>query len=162
GDYSDDEIHQRVEDIIKRMMLTSLRNNLIKNLSGGQKKRVEVAIQAIGDQEIFILDEPDSGMDFASRVDLMENLKSCTESGGVVSVISHSPDDAAEMFTKVIVLAKSQSDEVGHLAFYGDVPNALKFFGVNKLSEIVMEINYEGGKGRADEFINKFEATRRG
>ncbi len=161
GDYSNDEIHQRVEDIIKRMMLTSLRNNLIKNLSGGQKKRVEVAIQAIGDQEIFILDEPDSGMDFASRVDLMENLKSCTESGGVVSVISHSPDDAADMFTKVIVLAKSQSDEVGHLAFYGDVPNALKFFGVNKLSEIVMEINYEGGKGRADEFINKFEATRR-
>lgn len=162
GDYSNDEIHQRVEDIIKRMMLTSLRNNLIKNLSGGQKKRVEVAIQAIGDQEIFILDEPDSGMDFASRVDLMENLKSCTESGGVVSVISHSPDDAANMFTKVIVLAKSQSDEVGHLAYYGDVPNALKFFGVNKLSEIVMEINYEGGKGRADEFINKFEATRRG
>lgn len=162
GDYSNEEIRQRVEDIIKRMMLTSLRNNLIRNLSGGQKKRVEVAIQAIGDQEIFILDEPDSGMDFASRVDLMENLRSCTESGGVVSVISHSPDDAAHMFTKVIVLAKSQSDEVGHLAYYGDVQNALSFFGVNKLSEIVMEINYEGGKGRADEFIQKFERTRRG
>lgn len=161
GDYSDEEIMQRVEDIIKRMMLTSLRNSLIRNLSGGQKKRVEVAIQAIGDQEIFILDEPDSGMDFASRVDLMENLRSCTESGGVVSVISHSPDDAAHLFTKVIVLAKSKKDEVGHLAYYGDVKNALSFFGVEKLSQIVMEINYEGGKGRADEFIERFN-TRRG
>lgn len=163
GDYSRKEILQRVDDIINQMMLSSLKKNMIKTLSGGQRKRVEVAIQAIGDQEIFILDEPDSGMDYASRVDLMSNLKVCTETGGVVSVISHSPDDAANLFTKVIVLAKSKEDEVGHLAYYGDIPNALSFFGVNKLSEIVMEINYEGsGKGRADEFIEKFERTRRG
>lgn len=162
GEYSNAEIKQRVDDIIKRMMLTSLTNNLVKNLSGGQKKRVEVAIQAIGDQEVFVLDEPDSGMDYATRVDLMGNLKSCTETGGVVMVISHSPDDAAAMFTKVIVLAKSQRDEVGRLAYYGDVKNAYSFFGVNRLSDIVMEINYEGGKGRGDEFIDKFERTRRG
>lgn len=56
----------------------------------------------------------------------------------------------------------SKKDDVGHLAFYGTVENALEFFGVNKLSEIVMEINYEGGKGRGDEFIEKFEQTRRG
>lgn len=161
ADYSKEEIKLRVEAIIQKMMLTSLRNNFIKNLSGGQKKRVEVAIQAIGDQEIFILDEPDSGMDYATRVDLMSNLKSCTDTGGVVSVISHSPDDAANLFTKVIVLAKSKTDEVGHLAYYGDVSNALTFFGVGKLSEIIMEINYEGGKGRADEFIRKFASSRR-
>lgn len=162
GEYSKAEITERVDSTIQKMMLTSLTGSLIKNLSGGQKKRVEVAIQAIGDQEIFILDEPDSGMDTASRKDLMSNLKSCTDNGGVVTVISHSPDDAADLYTKVIVLAKSQSDEVGHLAYYGDVSHALSFFGVNKLSDIVMEINYEGGKGRADEFIERFEKTRRG
>lgn len=162
GEYSTGEIKQRVESVIEKMMLTSLRDSFIKNLSGGQKKRVEVAIQAVGDQKIFILDEPDSGMDFASRVDLMGNLKECTDTGSVVAVISHSPDDASDMFTKVIVLAKSKTDEVGHLAYYGDVKNALSFFGVEKLSSIVMEINYEGGKGRADEFIRKFEMTRSG
>ncbi len=162
GEYSKKEIKQRVEDVIKRMMLTSLRNNLIKTLSGGQLKRLEVALQAIGDQKVFILDEPDSGMDYATRVDLMGNLKSCTETGDVVMVITHAPDDAATLFTKVIVLAKSQRDEVGRLAYYGDVQNAYSFFGVNKLSEIVLEINYEGGKGRADEFIDKYERTRRG
>lgn len=162
GEYSKKEIKQRVEDVIKRMMLTSLKNNLIKTLSGGQLKRLEVALQAIGDQKVFILDEPDSGMDYATRVDLMGNLKSCTETGDVVMVITHAPDDAATLFTKVIVLAKSQRDEVGRLAYYGDVQNAYSFFGVQKLSEIVLEINYEGGKGRADEFIEKYERTRRG
>ncbi len=162
GEYSGAEIKQRVDDVIKKLMLTSLTGSLVKNLSGGQKKRVEVAIQAIGDQEVFVLDEPDSGMDYATRVDLMKNLCSCTDTGGVVMVISHSPDDAADLFTKVIVLAKSQRDEVGRLAYYGDVQHAYEFFGVDKLSDIVMEINYEGGHGRGDEFIDKFERTRRG
>ena len=162
GEYSKKEIKERVEGVNERMMLTSLKNNLVGTLSGGQFKRLEVALQAIGDQKVFILDEPDSGMDYATRVDLMGNLKSCTETGDVVMVITHSPDDAATLFTKVIVLAKSKTDEVGHLAYYGDVQNAYKFFGVNKLSEIVLEINYEGGKGRADEFIEKYERTRRG
>lgn len=161
GEYSKAEIKRRIDDVINKMMLTSLKNTLIKNLSGGQKKRVEVAIQAIGDQQVFVLDEPDSGLDTASRIDLMRNLKSCTESGGVVTVISHSPDDAAEFFSKIIVLAKSPTDEVGHLAFYGTVPEALAFFGVQRLSDIVIEINYEGsGKGRADEFIDKFARMR--
>ena len=160
GEYSRKEIQERVDKVMKQMMLESLRNHLLRNLSGGQRKRLEVAVQAIGDQEVFILDEPDSGMDYATRKDLMENLKSCTRSGGVVSVITHAPDDAAELFTKVIVLAKSQSDHVGHLAFYGSVQEALRFFGVSRLSEIVMEINYEGGKGRGDEFIQKFARER--
>ncbi len=162
GDYKSKEIRQRVDEVIEKMNLVPHKKTMIRNLSGGQRKRVEVAIQAIGDQDFFILDEPDSGMDYASRTDLMSNLKICTENGGVVAVISHSPDDAASLFTKVIVLAKSQSDEIGHLAYYGDVQHALQFFGVRKLSEIVMEINFEGsGKGRADEFIQKFEMARR-
>ncbi len=162
GEYTRKEIVQRVDGVIQKMMLTSLKNNLIKTLSGGQLKRLEVALQAIGDQKVFILDEPDSGMDYATRVDLMGNLKNCTESGDVVMVITHAPDDAATLFTKVIVLAKSQKDEVGRLAYYGDIKNAYDFFGVKKLSEIVLEINFEGGKGRADEFIEKYERTRRG
>lgn len=162
GDYTQQEIEMRIKDVFDRLMLNSLRDRFIKNLSGGQKKRAEVALGSVLDQEVFILDEPDSGMDFATRVELMKTLKSCTETGEAIAVISHAPDDAADLYTKVIVLAKSQSDEVGHLAYYGDVANAYSFFGVNKLSEIVMEINYEGGKGRADEFIRRFEMTRRG
>ena len=161
SDCSKEEIEERVENAIEQMMLTTHKYDFIRSLSGGQKKRVEVAKQAVGNQEVFILDEPDSGMDRASRVSLMRNLKEFSSKVGVVMVISHSPDDAMDLFTKVIVLAKSQQDEVGHLAFYGDVQETLNFFGVTRLSEIVVEINYEGGKGRADEFIKKFERINR-
>lgn len=95
-------------------------------------------------------------------IDNSQELKCCTESGKAGLMISHYPDDVADMYKKVIVLAKSRTDDAGHLAYYGDIPNALSFFGVKKLSEIVLEINYEGGRGRGDEFIQKFERTRRG
>ena len=127
-------------------------------MSGGQKKKASVASQLIGFQQVFICDEPDSGLDAASRIQQMEILKDISEDGKIVMVITHEPDDAFSLFTKVVVIAKSSVDNAGHLAFYGDVPGALDFFGVNKLQEIMIEINppYEGGKGRADHYIEKY------
>ena len=178
SDYSMSEIEQRVESVINNMMLNSIRDSKLFVISGGQRKRVQVAIQAVGDISFFTFDEPDAGLDVAGRKDQINQLtsqitpaesrenvvelKPCTENGTAGLMISHYPDDVADKYTKVIVLAKSKVDDAGHLAFYGDVKNALSFFGVKKLSEIVLEINYEGGKGRGDEFIKKFELTRRG
>jgi len=178
GEYSAEEIRQRVDEVIENMMLTSIKDSMLGIISGGQRKRVQVAIKAVGDIRFFTYDEPDAGLDIAGRIDQMKQLvtpitkaesvdnsfqlRPCTESGSAGLMISHYPDDVADMYKKVIVLAKSRTDDAGHLAYYGDVANALNFFGVNKLSEIVIEINYEGGKGRGDEFIQKFERTRRG
>ena len=87
-------------------------------------------------------------------------------------VISHEPDDAVDtsdesrrtLFSKVVVLARSSADSAGHLAFCGKAEEALRFFGVERLQDIMLEINpvSEGGKGRADEFIRRFQNTRRG
>lgn len=185
SDYSKREIKQRVETVIQKMMLNSIRDSKLYQISGGQRKRVQVAIKAVGDISFFTFDEPDAGLDIAGRKDQINQLSApivkdiepltpelskdhaielqqATVTGTAGLMISHYPDDVAEKYTKVIVLAKSRIDDAGHLAFYGDVPNALSFFGVKKLTDIVYEINYEGGKGRGDEFIEKFERTRRG
>ena len=178
SDYSKQEISQRVESVIQSMMLGSIRDSKLAVISGGQRKRVQVAIKAVGDISFFTFDEPDAGLDVAGRKDQINQLtvpitkhdsedntielKQATATGTAGLMISHYPDDVAEKYTKVIVLAKSRTDDAGHLAYYGDVPHALEFFGVTKLSEIVLEINYEGGKGRGDEFIKKFEQTRSG
>ena len=85
-------------------------------------------------------------------------------------VISHEPDDAVDsvtneiLFTKVIVLAKSSRDGAGHLAFFGSPHDALRYFGVNRLQDIMKEINppHEGGKGRADYYIEKYIAMKAG
>ncbi len=168
--YSKEDKIKRVNDVMEKVGVTNLQNHLIRQLSGGQKKKVSVAAQLIGFQKVFICDEPDSGLDAASRVQQMEILKEISTNGKIVMVISHEPDDAINtqtneiLFTKVIVLAKSSQDNCGHMAFFGNPYDALKYFGVSKLQDIMKEINppHEGGKGRADYYIQKYLTMKAG
>ena len=75
-------------------------------------------------------------------------------------VITHSPERAADLFDKVIVLAKSAKDNCGHLAFYGSVKEAFDFFEVSSFREIVKRINRpdENGEGLSDFYIEKYSA----
>ena len=162
GTFSSAEIRQRVNRVLDKVGITDLQDSLISHLSGGQKKKVSVAMQLVGFQQVFICDEPDSGLDAASRVQLMELLKEIARTGKIVMVITHYPDDAIELFSRVVVLAKSSTDKAGHLAYTGDVAGALRTFHVEHLQDIVKEINppYEGGKGLADEYIRRWSVTR--
>ena len=168
--YSKEDMQKRVNDVMEKVGVKNLENHLIRQLSGGQKKKVSVAAQLVGFQKVFICDEPDSGLDAASRVQQMEILKEISGNGKIVMVISHEPDDAVDsrtneiLFTKVIVLAKSSRDNIGHMAFFGSPHDALKYFGVDKLQDIMKEINppHEGGRGRADHYIEKYLALKAG
>lgn len=168
--YSKEDMQKRIDDVMEKVGVKNLENHLIRQLSGGQKKKVSVAAQLVGFQKVFICDEPDSGLDAASRVQQMEILKEISNNGKIVMVISHEPDDAADpetneiLFTKVIVLAKSSRDNAGHLAFFGNPYDALKYFNVTKLQDIMKEINppHEGGRGRADFYIDKYTAIKAG
>lgn len=153
-----DEIATRVDNVLKKVGIKELEDSLICNLSGGQKKKVAVAVQLVGFQKIFICDEPDSGLDAASRQQLMDILKEISDSGKIVMIITHYPDDAIRLFTKIIVIAKSSADKAGHLAYCGNVDDALSFFGVSQLQSIMKEINprNEGGAGKADFYIGKY------
>ena len=168
--YSKEDMIKRVNDVMDKVGVTNLQNHLIRQLSGGQKKKVSVAAQLVGFQKVFICDEPDSGLDAASRVQQMEILKEISTNGKIVMVISHEPDDAINtqtneiLFTKVIVLAKSSHDNAGHLAFFGNPYDALNYFGVDRLQDIMKEINppHEGGRGKADHYIEKYIALKAG
>ena len=73
-------------------------------------------------------------------------------------IISHGPDRAADLFDKIIVLAKSVKDNCGHLAFFGTVNEAREFFETTTLEGIVKRINREdeGGEGLSDFYIEKY------
>ena len=167
--YSKEEKLRRINEIMEKVGITNLQNHLIAQLSGGQKKKVSVAYQLVGFQKVFICDEPDSGLDAASRTQQMEILKEIASNDKIVMVISHEPDDAVDvetgesLFDKVVVLAKSAKDNAGHLAYFGDVNGALEHFGVKKLQDIMHEINppFEGGKGKADYYIDKYLSSQR-
>lgn len=164
SDISDAELHERVNKVISMLALEPHKTNLFSKLSGGQKKRVCVAIEAVIDPSLFFLDEPDSGLDGVNSRHLMEILHKLALQDKIVMTITHAPNNAQDLFTKVVVLAKSKKDGSGHLAFYGSVEESLRFFEVDNLQDIILRINPhdEGGEDRADEFIQKFSAKRRG
>lgn len=137
--------------------LTAVRNRLVQKLSGGQKKRLSIAMELISNPSLFILDEPDSGLDGVMARELMQQLRKTADTGKIVIVITHTPDRVIEFFDDVIVLAKD-SARTGRLAFYGSIREAREFFGCEKMEEIVKLVNRpeEGGAGMADAFIAKY------
>lgn len=167
--YSKKEKQDRIDKILETLGVQGLKNHLIRQLSGGQKKKISVAAQLVGFQKVFILDEPDSGLDPASRIQQMEILSDIADSGKIVMVVSHASEEGLNTdsgdyrFSKVLVLAKSVLDNCGELAFYGDTDEALRFFGINSLKEIIIEINpeNEGGKGKSDYYIDKFRSKNK-
>ena len=156
------ERENRINNVLEELGLKRERETLVTKLSGGQRKRLSIAVEFIADPSLFFLDEPDSGLDDIMGRGLMENLRSIADKGKIVMVITHSPERAGDLFDKVIVLAKSTKDNCGHLAFYGSPKQALEYFDVDAYKGIVKKINRpdENGEGMADYFIEKFAAIR--
>ncbi len=155
---SESEREKKVRDTLALFGLEEFAGSPVSKLSGGQRKRLSICVEYISDPSLFILDEPDSGLDGVMARELMERLKTISREGKIVMVITHQPDRAADLFDKVIVLAKGGEQRVGQLAFYGTVPQCRAFFGVNTMEQVVKSVNAvsEGGLGEADYFIAKY------
>ena len=147
----------RVDEVLDLFGLTPSRSHLIEKLSGGQKKRVSIAMELISNPSLFILDEPDSGLDGTMARELMEQLRRIADRGKIVIVITHTPDRVIDLFDDVIVLAKDDK-RVGRLAYYGSVADCRAFFGKERMEEVVKSINpvATGGEGLAETYIAKY------
>lgn len=148
---------ERVEEVMEIFGLTPVKDNLVVKLSGGQRKRLSIAMEFISNPTLFILDEPDSGLDGVMARELFEQLRSIADQGKIIIVITHTPDRVIDLFDDVIVLAKD-GKRTGRLAYFGPIEEAREFFGKDRMEEIVKTINREeeGGEGRADEYILKY------
>ena len=151
------EKKERIENVLDEFGLKAIENSLVDKLSGGQRKRLSIALEYISDPSLFILDEPDSGLDGVVARGLFEKLRAIADEGKIVIVITHTPDRVIDLFDDVIVLAKDAS-RTGRLAWYGPVDEAYGFFGKDSMEEILLSINQkeEGGEGKADEFVEKY------
>ena len=147
----------RVNEVMEIFGLTPVKNNLVEKLSGGQKKRLSISMEFISNPSLFILDEPDSGLDGVMARELFEQLRKIADAGKIVIVITHTPDRVIDLFDDVIVLAKD-SARTGRLAYYGSIEDARTFFQREKMEQIVKSVNRkeEGGDGLADEYVMKY------
>ena len=157
NDFSREGREARVEDVMEIFGLTPVKKSLVDKLSGGQRKRLSIAMEFISNPTLFILDEPDSGLDGVMARELFTQLQQIASQGKIIIVITHTPDRVIDLFDDVIVLAKDVK-QTGRLAWYGPIENARRFFGKEKMEEIVKAVNRpeEGGEGLADEYIMKY------
>jgi len=157
NDFSKDEREARVEEVMEIFGLTPVKKSLVDKLSGGQRKRLSIAMEFIPNPTLFILDEPDSGLDGVMARELFTQLRQIAGQGKIIIVITHTPDRVIDLFDDVIVLAKDVK-QTGRLAFYGPIEEARAFFGKEKMEEIIKSVNRpeEGGEGLADEYIMKY------
>ncbi|MDO4939289.1 MAG: ABC transporter ATP-binding protein [Lachnospiraceae bacterium] len=157
----DHELKERVNQVLEEFGLTAAKHRFVSKQSGGMKKRVSISMEYVSNPDLFVLDEPDSGLDGIMARSLMQKLHNISREGGIIIVITHTPDRVIDLFDGVLVLARD-SARTGRLAFYGTVDEAKAFFEKDTMEGIVQVINRndEGGEGRADEMIQRFEEVR--
>ncbi len=134
---SEEERDQQIDRIISELNLQKTRNVLIgsaekKGISGGQRKRVNMAQELITEPLLYFLDEPTSGLDPRTDKEVMTLLKNIADNGHIVVLTTHKIDRLNfSIFTHVIVIG-----EGGKLAYYGKADEAAAYFGVKDPEEI--------------------------
>ncbi len=93
-----------VGEVVDLVGLAEKRDARVKSLSGGQKRRLDLALGLIGDPEILFLDEPTTGFDPAARRAAWDMIRSLRELGKTVLLTTHYLDEAEQLADRVAVL----------------------------------------------------------
>lgn len=135
-DFSNRDIHKRIDDVLTQLGLTGIDDVLVgsptrKGISGGQRKRVNLAMELLTDPSLLFLDEPTSGLSSEDTLIVMQVLRGLVDSGKTILLTIHQPSlEAFELLDNVVVIAKdSGRTATGRLAFYGPAyPDSVRFF----------------------------------
>ncbi|XXH01594.1 hypothetical protein Hte_007954 [Hypoxylon texense] len=126
---SKSEKHQRAEEVLVKMGLKDCADNLIgnelvKGISGGEKRRVSIAVQILTDPRVLLLDEPTSGLDAFTASSILEVLQGLTHEGRTLILTIHQArSDIFKHFGNVLLLARG-----GSPAYAGAAKDMLSYF----------------------------------
>src|SRR5712671_577388 len=132
-DVSRREIDQIVNEVMDVTGLSERRDVAISQLSGGQRKRVSIAVELITKPSVIFLDEPTSGLDPATEEKIMKLFRQIAESGRTVILTTHAMENV-KLFDKIVVLMR------GKLIFYGTPAEVIKFVGVTNFVDLYSKI----------------------
>ncbi|MBA2460279.1 MAG: ABC transporter ATP-binding protein [Actinobacteria bacterium] len=102
-----------IDEVIELVGLTHKRDERVKTLSGGQKRRLDLGIALVGDPDLVFLDEPTTGFDPAARRNAWELVRSLRELGKTVLLTTHYLDEAQQLADRVAVLRAGEIVKMG-------------------------------------------------
>ena len=110
------KIHYEVSKVIKDFGLEEEKNKKVESLSGGQKRKLSIAIAVVGGSSVIFLDEPTSGMDITSRRNLWDILKKSL-SGKIIILTTHYMEEASVLGNRIGILSEGKMKCIGSPLF---------------------------------------------
>ncbi len=129
-DFTDEQIWQRIAEVLEDVELAERRKLFIKKLSGGQRKRVSIALELLANPSLFFLDEPTSGLDPDLDRKMMVLLRKLADKGHTIILVTHATNNI-NVCDYVCFLAQG-----GRLAYFGPPEEAGAYFGKSDFPEI--------------------------
>ncbi len=130
ADTTAQERDARIEEVLRELKLDIHKDKKVTSLSGGQRKRVSVALELLTKPSLIFLDEPTSGLDPGMDRDVMQLLRGLADDGRTVLVVTHSVAELA-ICDKLLVMAPG-----GSVAYFGPPEEALNFFGYDTWADV--------------------------
>lgn len=129
ANFTEEQLQKRTMEVLENLGLDQRKdlrvgNVLDKTISGGQRKRLNIALELIREPAILFLDEPTSGLSSRDSENVIDLLKELSLKGKLIFVVIHQPSsDIYKMFDKMIIM-----DTGGYPAYYGPPVEAVTYF----------------------------------
>ncbi|WP_455908267.1 FHA domain-containing protein, partial [Streptomyces hygroscopicus] len=150
GDTKAAERKARIDEVLRELRLDVHRLKKVASLSGGQRKRVSVALELLTKPSLLFLDEPTSGLDPGLDRDVMKLLRELADDGRTVLVVTHSVAELS-LCDRVLVMAPG-----GSVAYFGPPDEALDFFGHDSWPDVFSAFENH----RDDDWGGRWRASR--
>ncbi len=122
-DTSAQEIKQRIDRVLQQVEMVGQKEQIVSSLSGGQRKRVSIAVELLAEPNLFFLDEPTSGLDPGLEKKMMYTLRRLADGGRTIVLVTHATANIVQC-DHVCFLSQ------GRMVYFGPPQEALQFFGV--------------------------------
>ncbi|HEX9038397.1 MAG TPA: FHA domain-containing protein [Ktedonobacterales bacterium] len=129
-DFTEDQIAQRINEVLDEVELSHRRTLMVRDLSGGQRKRVSIALELLANPSVFFLDEPTSGLDPGLDRKMMFLLRRLADRGHTIVLVTHATNNINSCDFVCFLSAG------GRLAFFGPPEEAKTYFGKTDFAEI--------------------------
>ena len=141
------EIEEKVNEMLRLVMLTGFENRSVTRLSGGQQQRVAIARALVNHPQVLLLDEPLGALDLKLRKDMQQELKKIQKATGITFVfVTHDQEEALSMSDTIVVMSEGRIQQIGTPTdIYNEPENAFvaDFIGESNIVDGIMLSDYK-------------------